>query len=174
MYYLRKLSKPSSLNKLRVANSVEEIPADFIGQDMRTTNNTLSLWRMQTLDSDEIIHALNAALFTCSHIVDTHFLILDLETITKVGLTVDDTEIGKTAYKGVSHLHTNICNLTYGAIGNVLKILCDASKKPDRTIKVAKAEFKERIRSANEIGAIDFSALQETMQNEIAKVIGKT
>ncbi len=61
MFYIRKLSKPSNLQKVKSISNPAIIPADFIGQEMRTAQNTLSVWRCESLDQVEMRKAIIAA-----------------------------------------------------------------------------------------------------------------
>lgn len=174
MYYVRKLSKPSSLFKIQTLEDIKTIYADFLGQDMRTKENTLSVWRSETLNPSDLDNALKAALLSSSQLNNTQFIILDSEELASVNITTSNEKPGVTAYKGLENLHTDLCELTYEKIGALLQLYKKISTNPERTPKIEKKRFKEIIVEANTLGVLDVSVLQEHMQNEIAKVLDST
>lgn len=99
MYYVRKLSKPSSLFKLQALDNFQNIPADFLGQDLRTSANTLSVWRSESLNQEDINKAINAALLASSQVNTSQFLIIDSDALEQAGIRTDDTEPGITGYE---------------------------------------------------------------------------
>lgn len=173
MYYIRKLSKPSSLFKLQALSNVNELYADFLGQDMRTSDNTLSVWRSETLDSQDIDKAINAALLASSQVNASQFVIIDSDALSIADIRTDDTQPGKTGYKGLEYLHTNLCDLTYEKIGKLIQIYLEICRDKTRTPKIEKETFKKVIVKANEDGALDISILQDHMQNEIKAILAR-
>lgn len=174
MYYIRKLSKPSSLFKLQALNNFQNTHADFLGQDLRTTANTLSVWRSESLDQKDISKAINAALLSSSQVNASQFIILDSDSLAQAGIGTDDSEPGKTAYSGLEGLHTNLCDLTYDKIGKLLQIYCGICKDTQRTPKIEKGQFKEIIITANEKGCLNMTALQEHMLKEVQQILAAT
>ncbi|MEQ2521574.1 hypothetical protein WMO24_14225 [Ruthenibacterium sp. CLA-JM-H11] len=171
MYYVRKLSKPSSLFKLRDTDNFRNIQADFLGQDLRTSSNTLSVWRSESLDKKDIDKAINAALLASSQVNASQFLIIDSDALEWAGIRTDDTEPGITAYSGLEGLHTNLCDLTYEKIGNLLQVYCKVCEDSQRTPKIDKERFKQIIIMANNENCLNVGVLQEHMQKEIQKVL---
>lgn len=174
MYYVRKLSKPSSLYKIQTLEDIKTIYADFLGQDMRTTENTLSVWRSETLNPSDLDNAIKAALLTSSQVNATQFIILDSEELASANIITSNEKPGTTAYKGLENLHTDLCGLTYEKIGALLQLYKKVSANPERTPKIEKKRFKEIIVEANSLGVLDATVLQEHMQKEIAKVLNSS
>lgn len=171
MYYVRKLSKPSSLFKLQALDNFQNMQADFLGQDLRTSTNTLSVWRSESLKQEDIDKAINAALLASSQVNTSQFLIIDSDALEQAGIRTDDTEPGKTGYSGLEGLHTNLCDLTYEKIGCILQVYCKCCKDKQRTPKIDKEQFKQIIISANEAQCLNMKALQEHMQKEVQQVL---
>ena len=172
MYYVRKLSRPASLFKLRdLDNNFQNLQADFLGQDLRTSANTLSVWRSESLNQEDINRAINAALLASSQVNTSQFLIIDSDALKQAGIRTDDTQPGKTGYSGLEGLHTNLCDLTYEKIGRILQIYCKCCKDEQRTPKIDKKQFKQIIIRANEEQRLNMEALQEHMQKEIQQIL---
>lgn len=51
MYYIRKLSKPNTVNKLKYMPNIGNTPADLLKQEWPTKGNTLSFWKCESLDN---------------------------------------------------------------------------------------------------------------------------
>lgn len=171
MYYVRKLSRPTSLYKLKALDDIKNLCADFLGQDLRTSENTLSVWRSETLEESDLSKAINAALLASSQVNASQFLIIDSEALADADIRTDDSQLGKTAYVGLENLHTNLCDLTYEKIGRLLQIYCNICNDAQRTPKVEKSKFKGIIIEANRLGKLDATVLQEHMQKEIQNVL---
>lgn len=173
MYYVRKLSKPSSLFKITHLQKIGDLDADFLGQEMRTSGNTLSVWRSETLEKADLYKAIKAALLSSTQINASQFIIIDSDALAEAKIATDDHELGKTAYKGLEHLHTNLCELTYEKIGVLLKLYKDVCGLKERTPKIEKKEFKDIIHEANALNVLDISVLEEHMQKEITQLLSK-
>lgn len=171
MYYIRKLSSTSSLYKLRDPKCTGDICADFLGQDMRTSNDTLSVWRSSTLNEKDVEPAICAALLSSSGIRATQFLIIDSDSLKEFGICTDDSEPGVTAFKGSESLHTNLCDLTYDKIGRLIQIFRSACTDTDRTPKIQKDQFKKIIIDIDKRGQLDLDKLEEHMKKEVQKVL---
>ncbi len=174
MYYVRKLSKPSSLYKLKTLDNVKNLSADFLGQDLRTIDNTLSVWRSETLEAGDLNQAINAALLASSQVNTSQFLVIDSEALDDVGIRTDDSQPGKTAYVGLEQLHTNLFDLTYEKIGQLIQIYCDICNDTQRTPKIEKTKFKEIIVEASNQGKLNITVLQDHMQKEMQKILNSS
>lgn len=172
MYYVRKLSRPAVLQKLQNISDVNELYADFLGQDMRTSDNQLSVWRSETLEGPDIDRAINAALLACSQINVCQFLIIDSDALSSAEIRTDDTQPGITGYMGLENLHTNLCDLTYEKIGKLVQIYREICQDETRTLKVDKGVFKEVIHKAKEEGALNISILTGHMKKEVMALLG--
>ena len=79
MYYVRKLSKTSSLYKIKELDDVKNLCSDFLGQEMRTSENTLSVWRSATLEGEDLNDAITAALLASSQVTTSQYRVRCLE-----------------------------------------------------------------------------------------------
>lgn len=167
MFYIRKLSKLNTINKIKYANDVNDIPADVLKQEFPTTGNTLSFWKFESFDylSDSI----TAILLSGRSIEKSKFIIVDDVLLNKYDLKTDFSEPGKTGYIGFEDTHVNICELTYGKIGNVLKMIKDIIDKDDYIREYNKDEIKQLIEIASVEGKIDFESLDEHLASDLSK-----
>lgn len=173
MFYIRKLSKPPNLQKIQLASDPANVPADFIGQEMRTSQNTLSVWRCESLDEEGRRDAIKAALFASSEISATQFIVLDSDMLAAAGIKTCDNA-GKTAYKGLDHLHTDLCELTYEQIGKLLALYHETSRLAGRIPKIEKKEFQQIVLEAYESDCLDENAMNDHLQKAIQKLVLKS
>ena len=75
MYYLRKLSKRTSLSKIKGVEDVYEIGADLLKQELSTTKNTLSFWKCIDLGNKK--ETMKAILLSTTSIEASQFIIVD-------------------------------------------------------------------------------------------------
>lgn len=173
MYYVRKMSKPPNLYKIKETADISAIPADFLGQEMRTAGNTLSVWRCESTDECGRFDAIKAALFASSEIAATQFLILDSEMLEAAGIRTKDIE-GKTAYKGLSGLHVDLCDLTYEKVGVLLNLYHETSKMEDRIPKIEKEDFQKLALDAYKNDRLDEASMNEQLKKAIQKLVNKS
>lgn len=173
VYYVRKLSKPANLYKIKESSDISQIPADFLGQEMRTQGNTLSVWRCGSIDEVGMSDAIKAALFVSTGIEATQFLILDSDMLSEAGIEVKDVT-GKTAYKGLNELHSDLCELTYEKIGVLLNLYHRTSLIEGRMPKIEKAEFQKIALEAYNTDCLDEDEMNEKLLKAIHKVVEKS
>ena len=172
MYYLRKLSKYSTLDLIDSLDDVFDIPADLLRQEFPTTNNTLSFWRFDSFE--RINDTLKAILLSCSYIEKTKFFIVDDDLLSKYSIETDCSNPGMTGYLGFDYLHTDFCNLTYKKIGDVLMMIKDIIHISDYTYQLSRDEAKELIKSVYIDGKIDESKINDKLKKDIEKYIINT
>lgn len=176
MYYIRKLSKESDIERLLMQNLPDDIPADFISQNMRTHSNTLSVWRTPTLDqdSDEYKDAIRAALLAGTDFnKKSQFLIISDNDLAEYDIRIDDSEIGETGYKGHGNLHSNICQLTFKKLGDLIRVFSQSSQQPERRPVISKAGNIAIISELLQQELIDFTKLNGEMYRRITEHFDK-
>ena len=176
MYFIRKLSKESDIYRLLMPNLPDDIPSDFISQNMRTQSNTLSVWRTPTLDpeSKEYKNAIGAALLASTDFnKKSQFLIISDTDLADYDIRIDDSEIGKTGYKDHGNLHSNICQLTFRKLGDLIRIFSQSSHIPERCPLISKARNIEIISELFQQEMIDFDMLNDEMRRRITKHFGR-
>ena len=168
MYYVRKLSKPNNYEKVKLAESIEDINSDVLKQELSTTFDTLSFWKCNDLDNmDDTIKAI---LLSTNKIDKSKFIVLDSELVKKYDLDVEES-IGKTGYKGFENLHIDISNLTYKKIGEILKAYKESFEEDMYQKELSKTEIKELIKEVNEEQKIDFDNIDDHLKKDIMKIL---
>lgn len=173
MKYLRKISNNASIEKINESLGVGSIPADILKHELRTTQNTLSLWKFDG-SSDSLDKALKSALLADNSLDVKRYIILTDDILRENGLEVKES-INKTGYIFGESLHCDIVNLNYEKIGFVLKIYKDIiSKKAinenEHILKINRLKIKELVMSVIENKELNKENLQEGMNEKIEKI----
>ena len=82
---------------------------------------------------------------------------------------MDDTQPGRTGYKGFEQLHINMVELTYSKIGAVLQMLNEVFKDPQYTVKLDRDKVKAYILEVKQAGLLDETALNDQLRKDIDK-----
>ncbi|WP_406043184.1 hypothetical protein [Succinimonas sp.] len=167
MYYIRKLSKPNTVNKLRNMANIEDAPADLLKQEWPTTGNTLSFWKCESLDNTA--DTIKAIILSATGIEKSRFIIFDDDMLDEYGIKRDFSEEGKTGYKGFEGLHVNFCELTYGKIGSVISMTKEALGKENMVIDLSRDAVKEHIKEVCDAGLINTEQIHESLLADIRK-----
>ncbi len=102
-----------------------DVSADAITNSLRTTNNTLSTWRIE--DSTAVEEAILAIAAQAEHLETIDVVKIDIEKIEKERLEIVSTP-GITPYKMFTNNHHDIVNLTYNSLGTVARLVIDCFK----------------------------------------------
>lgn len=169
MYFIRRLSKCSNLFKIKTSD-YRTISSDILYQEMRTTNQTLSVWHFDTIGSDEYDKVIQAALLTGTSIESTQFLIVSSDELTEYGISFVDNS-NPSGYIGMDAHHTDLCSLTIDSVCRLLDLFADVSKKEERTPKIEKKEFIKIVKQLDEHSLLDRSHLHEHLVNDINRCL---
>lgn len=171
MYYIRKLTKPFNFNKIKCIKSVDDIDSDIIKQELSTKQNTLSFWKCEKLE--HIKETIKAIILSTSEISKSKFIMLDSNIIKEYELEVDESNKGKTGYKGYDDLHIDICNLTYKKLGTILNAYKKVFEDDQNTCEYQKDDIKELILEVIQQGLLDIDNLNESLKKDIIKLTEK-
>jgi hypothetical protein len=147
--------------------SLEALSADALTADLRTTNNTLSLWEIGS--EDELSNAVLALAISKNA---TKFEKMDLVLIPKEAILTKHLSIrvspGDTFAEGLSDTHREVINLKYPSLGLFAQIIIDLLSKNAHTT-ITRTEVKNIVKAAYDDKTIDISCLSEDMQRAITK-----
>lgn len=139
--------------------------ADAITNCLKTTNNDLSVWKIETEEQlDEAILALitggqQAKLSTL------HYVLIQEEMLLNSGLMLSETE-GDTVVQNLKKAHRDISNLTYSRLGIVKNLILDCLANDKETF-ITKSKLKAFLKKAIADGKVNKADLnQELVENE--------
>lgn len=164
MLYVRKLSKKSSLYKIR-DTSLEEVEADVLKQELGTSRNTLSFWKCD--DMSHLPDTMKAIILSTTSIETSQFIIVDDKLLNKYGISIDETELGVTGYKGFDNLHVNFCDLNYEKIGAILNMIREISSDKSRIPELKRGQVKSYIEEVRKDGLLDEDAIRPELKDAI-------
>ncbi len=141
-YYVRKIARAKWPE---TACDINSLPADAIS-DLRTTGNTLSVWRIDSLsDLDKAALALAAS--SKSDKIETISLIwIDEEEILHNSFATENSE-GDTIVEDLSSLHRDFVGLTYASLGSLSSLIIK-SLELNQYQRYTKAKIKSALLDA--------------------------
>ena len=166
MRYVRKLSKKSNLFKIR-NETIDNIDADVLKQELSTTGNMLSFWKCEKREN--LKDVMKAILLSTTSIETTQFIIIDDSFIEKYGIERDDSEKGVTGYRGFEDLHVNFSKLNYGKIGVLLNIIKEIASDQANTPELKREDVKKYIIEVRNEGLLNEDALRDELKSAIEK-----
>lgn len=118
-YFVRKISRAKWPDE---ECDVSVLNADAIS-DLRTTANTLSVWKIDELDElDNAVLALSAS--SKSERIETINVVwITEEEIKANGIDIDEDVPGDTVIESLVSSHRDLCNLSYSSIGQISKLI---------------------------------------------------
>ena len=156
---VRKIDKGKWLTDDSV--NAESIPADAITGCMKTKNNTLSVWEIDT--EDNLNKAYLAIASGLQHLESIDVVLMDADVITKEGIDYEKT-LGQIPIKALSTLHLDLINLTYNKLGTIASHIVDKFKE-NKVKRLRRNELKSILSNAIHDGLL----LMDTLNPDVKK-----
>ncbi len=167
-FYIRKIS-PAKWPQKGENIAVDHVRADAITGDIRTTQDTISLWRTDT--EEELPQAVLALASGGDQMVTQNVLLIPEEMLLKYGFALDETD-GNTPVDSLVKTHRDIINVNYASLGKIAQLTMEAINA-DAIRTVTKKEVKKLIVNAYKNGEINRDRLKDRMRQEIEKELSK-
>jgi len=162
-YFVRKISH-SRYYKIVRSENIHDVEADVVSNDLRTTKNCLSTWKIN--DPNEVDNAILAIASTSDHIEKMAFLLLDESHLIDNELEIEDERDEGCPVADMASAHANIANLSYRKIGTVLGVVKNI---PDAEIITrTKPQIFSLINDAKNCGRLDVLKLKEDVMKYIS------
>lgn len=123
----------------------EDLPADTIINEFKTTNNTLSIWHAENLDKAYELGVSFVSRMDCEQKFIRLIAIPFEELDTNFDLRHSPQD-GDTAIKSFNQYHYDICKLTYGKLGKLGEIIARETSIQSNPC-IIKIKVKEAINS---------------------------
>jgi hypothetical protein len=162
-YLVRKIAPA----KWSSALSLEALSADALTADLRTTNNTLSLWEIDSKDklSDAVLAL--AISKKAKKIEKMDLVLIPKETILTKKFSIR-TSPGDTFAERLSDTHREVVDLKYPSLGLFAQIIIELLSQNVPTT-ITKNQVENIVKDAYNDKTIDISCLPEDMQRAIKK-----
>lgn len=173
MYFARKFSRAKWWPKDGVAD--DEIPADAVTADLRTTMNKLSVWRCERGPDNEILEQglLDAALAlaTAGDRIDRLDIVwFACEEVERSQLVCQDSD-GRTPVAALVRRHVDICELDYHRLGKVATVV-QASIEQGLCKRLTEKRVTQLIADAVQNERVELDALPPRIQDGVRKLLG--
>lgn len=125
----------------------EEIEADAIS-DIRTTKNTLSLWRVESeAEIESAVLALSAS--SKSEQIETIDIVWIPESVfDNYGIEISEETPGDTVVEDLANNHRDLIHITYKTLGDIAEIITKEILDQAHYKKVTKSKVKELLINA--------------------------
>ena len=146
-----------------------EIPADAVTMDLRTTDNTLSFWKCETPSDGEIRDTV-LALATAAERVDRMDIVWLEENILRVYRISLNPSDGRTPVAGLRRKHVDVVKLDLGRLSKVAELTAQALTHGQHC-RLTKKEIIEIIVEAVRQNLVSIDELQSKVKEEVEKAI---
>jgi hypothetical protein len=147
----------------------DEVPADAVTADLRTTENTLSFWRCGEGAEGEVEEAALAIAAGGDRLDKLDVVWLSDEQLRSDGQTWKDTD-GRTPVKSLVKQHVDLYRLDYVRLGRVADGVVDAIECR-RHRRLTKKHITKLLAVAVEEGRVALADLEEKVQSEVVKIL---
>ncbi len=145
----------------------QNAPADAITNCLKTTDNTLSVWEIDSPDKpDEGVLAIAGSL---DHIAAIDIIILNEDDIKDADISVESSE-GDTTVTDLKETHKDIVNLTYYTLGKINDLMV-TSLKNKLCKRYTAGELKKILKKALNEKRIHWENLSPGLQKICKKLL---
>jgi len=162
MLFVRKINLAKWKQKLIDDNDHNSDPITI---DLRTSGNTLSLWRIKEESEEEIKEAVLALASNFERLGKMAVILINEEDLSKYSLDIKNN-LGNGKYFSYNEEHFDIINITYNKLNPIGNIICE-KVKADNFLPFSKADVKEIIQNGINTGKLEKEHLHEKLQSEL-------
>lgn len=144
---------------------INNLGANTITQELRTKDNTLSLWAVDNTEDVVLAMVSNA-----TKIDDMCTLRIDDEIIENNNLEVKN-ESGNSRIQDLNEFHYNIKNLTYKKLADVSKVILEALKSEGNLETFTKKDIIKILKKAISEERLNPKKLSKNIQKELEKAV---
>lgn len=140
-----------------------EVSADAVTHCMKTSGNTLSTWKIDSIE--EVEEAVLAIAAAQDHLDTFHVVCLDNKYLVDNGISTDSSP-GITPVKELIDSHVDLCELTYRGLG----VIADQTRQAFVNKSVLEYRFrqlKELLKKAIKDGRLNADDLKESVRNKL-------
>ncbi|MCI0418031.1 MAG: hypothetical protein L0312_02225 [Acidobacteria bacterium] len=147
----------------------DEIPADAVTADLRTTNNTLSFWRVELASNDEIRRTA-LALATAAERIDRMDIAWVEENSFGAHYISMNPSDGRTPVASLRSNHVDVTKLDLGRLGKVATFIAEALSQGQHC-RFTKKEVVQIIVKAVREDLVSINDLEPKVKEEIGNAI---
>lgn len=163
-FLIRKINRSKWPNQDFENFSIDDLVADAITSDLRTSKNTLSTWEIES--EDQVLEAVLALSSGFDRLDTIDVIILDKAEVIGRGFEIIETP-GLTPIKDLVNTHKDIVNLTFKSLGSFSRLILDTFHK-EKVKRVKKGELKKLLLEAIETGRLNIDSLKDGVREKLA------
>lgn len=163
MFVARMITRPKWQPKDGLAS--DEIPADAITADLRTTDNALSFWQCGEATDQEVSEVVLAIAAGRDRIQKLDIVWILWDELQNDGQYLR-MEPGRTPVAGLAERHVDVCHLDYGRLGRIGNRVAAAISQ-DRCRRFRQREIVTLLVTAVRSGRVSQAALDEKVRTRI-------
>lgn len=167
-FYIRKIS-PAKWPQKGKRVDVDCVRADAITSDIRTTEDTISVWKIDAIE--DLNQAVLALASGGDKAVTYNVLSIPEESMQRYGFELKETD-GNTPVEELKGTHRDVINVTYAGLGKFAQMIMD-SVDAEQMHTITKKTVKRLIVDAYKDGKIDKDKLKDRMREEIEEALRK-
>lgn len=166
-YYIRMIGKKGQWEEDK-GKEIGEIRSDIVTNCLRTSGNTLSLWKIDSTEETE--EALIALSSNRDRLQKLDYILIPAEVINNSGLVLKKSE-GKSPYLNFNDKHYDITSLNYDSLGKVVKLVLDLINKPECNIeRKGQGVIEDLLLKAISESKIKKETLKDTLAKELGEI----
>ena len=166
---VRKLNKRRNADALRNSANVDDLSADIVIQEFKTSGDTLSVWETA---KECIDLGILAIVLSSEHFDTMDFILLDKECAVSTGLFVQPTKAETNPLAQANEIHRDFCSLRLQDFRRLALVYKDAASDAANVVRYTKTDLKRIIRDALKSGWVDSNKANDSMRNVIESLSG--
>lgn len=145
--------------------TLEDVPADTVAAEFKTTENKLSVWKIE--NEDDLNDAFIAMALSSDSIGTIDAVLLEEDDLSKLKI---EEEVAATPVIEANKKHRNIVELNYVNLGDVIKSILNALEKGDM-VRKTKGTLRNLVVDACVNSSIQYDMLTPNTMKYVSSVI---
>ena len=170
MRFLRVITQPK-LWRRDYCKELSEVSSDIVTSCLRTKNETLSIWQVES--DHDIENAIAAFVSVRDQVNYVEYIVIPPGKLQEHGLSVTGSD-GKTPFKKQNNKHYDITGLNYSLLGNVTSTICELLQGEVAIQRKSKQDVKVLLSETVKNGDIRLIDLKPEVQKTVEKYLANT
>jgi hypothetical protein len=158
--FVRKINKRRYIDIIKKYDDVGETDADFVTSELRTRDNTLSIWAIES--REDMGPAILAIALSSSRIETMDFIAFGPERLEALGLDIRKSEPGVNPYTKAMDMHYDIYNLRLHSLAKLTELYKRTENRD--FIRINKKDIDELVKKAKTCGYINMDNVSPEMR----------
>ena len=169
-YLVRKLLKRENIDLIGKAERAEDMFADAATSEFRTKGGTLSMWKIDSVDT--LDEAVLAIVVTLTKVESMDFIVINTDYLDEENLEYKQTYAGiEIAVADLQNTHFDVVDITIPKLINCTcvyrKVFDEDKEEGNYIVRYAEHEIKDLLSKANQEGRLDFGKLNNGIKKAI-------